>query len=351
MGTAAATQPTETHNNPLINLLDNNQPRTSTLMHTLQNGTSPATPADLIEGITQIMNRVTNNNKRDDASKKMMKNIKIFDSSNKAECITWLSQIEAEAKLTNTPFRELICQSMVPAMLHVFSDLSALASDADIKEAILTNYSDIPSSTETATRLQNIQFSMNEPLVTFNHRYEAIHKVAFKMSPNEQESKTLIVEYTKKLPANTRDKLLRKIAKKNSYVKMLDNAFKQALDINWETSFVEAATGRYNDQNGTIHLKTLDQITEATVTRATMTATTGRTTAETMAETEITNSNQDTNREIKTTQTGLTIIKIEIGTTITKTDTGLTTEGDQTNTNTTETNTKLKSSLNSQTKT
>ena len=92
---------------------------------------------------------------------------------------------------------------------------------------------------------------MNKPLVTFNHRYEAIHKVAFKMSPNEQESKTVIVEYAKKLPANTRDKLLRKIAKKNSYIKTLDNAFKQALDINHETSFVETATGRHNDQSGT----------------------------------------------------------------------------------------------------
>ena len=244
MGTAAPTQPTEPHNNPLFNLLDNNQPRTSTLMHTPHNGMSPATPADLLDGITQIMNRVTNNNKRDDASKKMMKNIKIFDGSNKAECITWISQVEAAVKFTNTPFRELICQSMAPAMLHVFSDLSELASDADIKEAILTNYSDIPSSTEAATRLQNIQFSMNEPLVTFNHRYEAIHKVAFKMSPGKQESKTVIVEYAKKLPANTRDKLLRKIAKKNSYIKTLDDAFKQALDINCETSFVEAATGR-----------------------------------------------------------------------------------------------------------
>ena len=56
MGTIAATQPTETHNNPLFNLLDNNQPRTSTLMHTPHNGTSPAMPAYLMEGITQIMN-------------------------------------------------------------------------------------------------------------------------------------------------------------------------------------------------------------------------------------------------------------------------------------------------------
>ena len=82
-----------------------------------------------------------------------------------------------------------------------------------------------------------------------------------------------------------------------------------------------------------------------------MTATIGRTTAETTAGTEITNNNQATNRETKTTQTGMTIIKIETGTTTTKTDTGLTTEGGQTNTNTTKTNTKLKSSSNSQIKT
>ena len=104
---------------------------------------------------------------------------------------------------------------MAPSMLQVFSDLSALASNTDIKEVILTNYSDIPSTTEAATRLQNIQFYINEPLVTFNHRYKAIHKVAFRMLPSEQESKTVIVEYAKKLPANTRDKLIRKIAKKN----------------------------------------------------------------------------------------------------------------------------------------
>ena len=109
MVTTPATQQahqTGTHNNnPLFqNLLDNNQPRTSTMIHTLYNGTSPVAPADIVEGITQIMNQVANNNKRDDASKEMMKNIKIFDGSNKAECITWLSQVEAAARFTNMPF-------------------------------------------------------------------------------------------------------------------------------------------------------------------------------------------------------------------------------------------------------
>ena len=124
------TQQTGAHNNLLFqNLFDNNQPRTSTMIQTPHNSTSPTTPADLVKGITQIMNQVANNNKRDDASRKMMKNIKIFDGSNKAECINWLSQVEAAARFTNTPFCELICQSMAPAMLHIFSELSALASE------------------------------------------------------------------------------------------------------------------------------------------------------------------------------------------------------------------------------
>ena len=243
-----ATPPPLTNNQPpnnqfLQNLFENNQPRTSTMIQTPYTGTSPTTPADLMEGLTQIVNQATKSNKWDETAKQMMKNIKIFNGSNKAECINWISQVEAAAKFTNTPFRELICQSMAPAMLHIFSELSAMATDEDIKEAILTNYSDIPSTTEAATRLQNIQISAHEPLVTFNHRYEVIHKVAFGISTRQQENKTVLIEYAKKLPTNTQDKLLRKLAKENSYIKTLEDAFRQAIDINKESSFVEAATG------------------------------------------------------------------------------------------------------------
>ena len=61
----------------------------------------------------------------------------------------------------------------------------------------------------------------------------------------------MIIEYAMKLPTNTRDKLLRKITKKNSYIKTLDDAFRQAIEINKETSFVEAVTGRYSNHNNT----------------------------------------------------------------------------------------------------
>ena len=174
------TQPTgATNNGPLFqNLFEAQIPRINATVHTPFNGTSPAPSANMTEAITKILAQVTKNNKQDDVSKQMMKNIKIFDGTNKAECITWLSQIEAAARFSNKPFHELICQSMAPSMLHVLSELAAVTSDEDIKNAILTNYSDIPSTTEAATRLQNMQTSPTEPLITFIHRYEVIHREA-----------------------------------------------------------------------------------------------------------------------------------------------------------------------------
>ena len=53
------------------------------------------------------------------------------------------------------------------------------------------------------------------------------------------------------MPQTTKEKLLRKIAKKDPYIKTLDDAFKQAREIDRESSFVDAALGRYNKQNTT----------------------------------------------------------------------------------------------------
>ena len=237
---------------------------------------------------------------------------------------------------------------------------------------------------EAATVLQNMQISPTEPLVTFNHRYKAIHKVAFELPPGDQTNRTIIVEYAKKLPQNTRDKLLRKIAKKNSYIKTLDDAFKQAIEINRKSCFVEAAAGRYNDQTATkieTQINELDDSFQECDINAMNTRSTNRSgdgsfngsfDGSSSTNSSLNSSynsrpnyrnnsyssnnnsynrqgyNRDNNRNRgyqhnpryeqrnQTTKTGMITIK---------------TETDQTNTNTTETNQKNKSSSNSQTRT
>ena len=122
----------------------------------------------MTEAITQLLTQVVN--KKDDISKQMMKNIKTLDGTNRTECINWLSQIEATCKFNNLSFREIVCQGMAPSMLHVLSELSPLSIDQEIKDVILANYSDIPSTAEAAAKLQSMQMPLNEPLVSFNSR-------------------------------------------------------------------------------------------------------------------------------------------------------------------------------------
>ena len=116
MGAATAVPQTQqtgaTKHGPLFqNLLDTHQSRTSTTIHIPFNGASPAPSANMTEALTQIIAQVINNSKKDNVSKQMMRNIKIFDGTNKAECITWLSQIEAAARFSNKSFRELITRA------------------------------------------------------------------------------------------------------------------------------------------------------------------------------------------------------------------------------------------------
>ena len=69
------------------NYQDPHQPRNNTTTApTPFNGASPAPSANMTEALTQILTHVANN-KKDEVSKQMMMNIKIFDGSNKAECI------------------------------------------------------------------------------------------------------------------------------------------------------------------------------------------------------------------------------------------------------------------------
>ena len=215
--TTAQPQPTSTTNNGLWfqNYQDTNQPRTSTTVHTpLMNNMSPASSANMTEAITQLLTHVISN-KKDDVSKQMMKNTKTFDGTNTTECINWLSQIEATAKISNTSFRELVCLGMAPSMLHVFSELSTMSTDQEIKDVILANYSDIPSTAKAAVKLQNMQIPANEPLVSFNSRYEAIHCIMFGLSPSQQ------YDSHRKICQETPTEHQRKAAKKNCEERLL----------------------------------------------------------------------------------------------------------------------------------
>ena len=220
--------------------------KTSTAVHSPIPGTTiNPEPANITEAMTQAVQQgVSRGIGEGDVSKQMLKNLETFDGKDRSKCLEWLSNIEVIAQHSKKTFRELICQSMSPSLLHIFSSVSAFASDQDIKEILLANYSDTPSMAEAVAKLQNMQISPDEPLATFNARYQQIHQVAYDTSPEKQMNKMVIIDYIRKLPSYPRDKLLKKLARRDSYIKTLQDAFRNAIEINREISFVDATTGR-----------------------------------------------------------------------------------------------------------
>ena len=220
--------------------------RTSTTVHSPIPGTTNIPdPANITAAMTlAVQQGVSKAIGEGDVSKQMLKNLERFDGKDRSKCLEWISNVEVISHHSNKSFRELICQSMSPALLHIFSSVSAFASDQEIKDILLANYSDVPSMAEAVAKLHNTQMLAEEPLATFNARYEQIHRIAYDTSPEKQMNKTAIIDYVKKLPAYPRDKLLKKLSRKDSYIKTLQDAFRDAIEINREISFVEATTGR-----------------------------------------------------------------------------------------------------------
>ena len=220
--------------------------RMSTAVHSPIPGTTTnLDTANITAAMTQAVQQgVSRAIGEGDVSKQMLKNLERFDGKDRSKCLEWLSNVEVIAQHSKKSFRELICQSMSPSLLHIFSSVSAFTSDQDIKEILLANYSDVPSMAEAVAKLQNMQISPDEPLATFNARFQQIHQVAYDTSPEKQMNKMVIIDYIRKLPSYPRDKLLKKLARKDSYIKTLQDAFRNAIKINREISFVDATTGR-----------------------------------------------------------------------------------------------------------
>ena len=108
---------------------------------------------------------------------------------------------------------------------------------------------------EAVAKLQSMQIPPDKLLTTFNSKYQQIHHIPYNVTPDKQTDKMVIIDYVKKLPLYSRDKLLKKLGRKDSYIKTLEDVFHHAVEINREMSLVDATTGR-----------TLKRSTSATVT-------------------------------------------------------------------------------------
>ena len=127
---------------PMINPQPDPQPHTGFHIPRQQDLITPAYPAmspaasNVTDALTQILTQVMQN-KQESTNKRLIKNIEIFDSTDKSKCIDWLIQVEVAAQFMNAPLKDVILSQVSPAIYSVLKGLPADATDEEVKQLIL----------------------------------------------------------------------------------------------------------------------------------------------------------------------------------------------------------------------
>ena len=74
---------------------------------------------------------------------KQFEKVKVFDGSNPSECHPWLEEVHALCIQTGRPFREMLLLCAGQAVRDFITDMSPEATDDQIKNDLITGYSDL----------------------------------------------------------------------------------------------------------------------------------------------------------------------------------------------------------------
>ena len=98
---------------------------------------------------------------------KQFDKIKIFDGSNPAECHPWLEEVHALCSQTGRPFKEMLLLCAGQAVRDFILDMAPDATDEQIKNDLITGYSDLQGLGCKQTAYDNIAQRPDEPVRSY----------------------------------------------------------------------------------------------------------------------------------------------------------------------------------------
>ena len=125
----------------MTNAVNQGNSNTTAIMDALQKMTLQF--ADALQKTIQMGVDVQPDEIRNARLDKQFDKIKIFDGSNPAECHLWLEEVHALCTQTGRPFREMLLLCAGQAVRDFITDMSLDATDDQIKNDLITGYSDL----------------------------------------------------------------------------------------------------------------------------------------------------------------------------------------------------------------
>ena len=160
---------------------------------------------------------------------KQFDKIKIFDGSNPAECHPWLEEVHALCSQTGRPFKEMLLLCAGQAVRDFILDMAPDATDEQIKNDLITGYSDLQGLGCKQAAYDNIAQRPEEPVRSYIVRYSRLFKLLNGTAPNEVRMRTTSMHFVNSLRGYLSSKVENRLLGMNDRNYSLGDTFTVAL--------------------------------------------------------------------------------------------------------------------------
>ena len=200
---------------------------TTAIMNALERMTTQF--ADALEQTIQMGVDVQAQENKNARMDKQFEKVKVFDGSKPSECHPWLEEVHALCIQTGRPFREmLLCAGQ--AVHDFITDMSPEATDDQIKNDLITGYSDLQGLGCKQAAYDNIMQRPDEPLRSYIVRYSRLFKLLNSTAPNVVRMRTMSMHFVNSLRNYLSSKVENRLLGMNERNYSLGDTFKVALE-------------------------------------------------------------------------------------------------------------------------
>ena len=161
---------------------------------------------------------------------KQFNKIKIFDGSDPSACHPWLEEVHALCTQTGRSFREMLLLCTGQAVQAFITDMSPDATDDQIKNDLITGYSDLQGLGCKQAAYDNITQKPDEPVRSYIVRYSRLFKLLNGTAPNYVRMKTTSKHFVNSLRSYLSSKVENRLLGMNERNYSLGDTFKVALE-------------------------------------------------------------------------------------------------------------------------
>ena len=161
---------------------------------------------------------------------KQFDKVKVFDGSNPSECHPWLEEVHALCIQTGRPFCEMLLLCAGQAVRDFITNMSPDATDDQIKNDLITGYSDLQGLGCKQATYDNIMQKPDEPLRSYIVRYSRLFKLLNGTVLNDVKMRMTSMHFVNSLHSYLSSKVENRLLGMNERNYSLGDTFKVALE-------------------------------------------------------------------------------------------------------------------------